>query len=41
LDADEEAVIAAAWKRAGLSIRNLQKIVGATLNARDARAPRQ
>lgn len=40
LDADEEAVIAKAWTRAGLSIRNLQKIVGATLEARDAVAMR-
>jgi ATP-dependent Lon protease len=40
LDADEEAVIARAWTTAGMSIRNLQKIVGATLEARDAFAMR-
>jgi ATP-dependent Lon protease len=41
LDADEEAVIAKAWQRAGMSIRKLQKIVSATLEARDAVAMRQ
>jgi ATP-dependent Lon protease len=40
LDADEEAVIAKAWQRAGFSIRKLQKIVSATLEARDAVAMR-
>jgi ATP-dependent Lon protease len=41
LDADEELVIANAWAKAGFSIRKLQKIIGATLEARDAVAPRQ
>jgi ATP-dependent Lon protease len=41
LDADEEAVIAKAWQRAGMSIRKLQKILSATLEARDAVAMRQ
>ncbi len=41
LDADEEAVIAKAWSKVGLSIRKLQKIVSATLEARDAHAMRQ
>jgi ATP-dependent Lon protease len=41
LDADEEAVIAKAWQRAGMSIRKLQKIVSATIEARDAFAMRQ
>jgi hypothetical protein len=40
LAGDELDVIARAWKRSGLSIRNLQKIVGATLDARDAMAAR-
>lgn len=40
LDADEEAVIAKAWQRAGFSIRKLQKILAATLEARDAVAMR-
>jgi ATP-dependent Lon protease len=41
LDLDEEIVIAKAWQRAGMSIRKLQKIVSATLEARDAVAMRQ
>jgi ATP-dependent Lon protease len=41
LDADEEAVVAKAWQRSGFSIRKLQKIVSATLDARDAHAVRQ
>jgi ATP-dependent Lon protease len=41
LDADEEAVVAKAWTKAGMSIRKLQKIIAATLEARDAYAPRQ
>jgi hypothetical protein len=41
LDADEEAVIAKAWQRAGFSIRKLQKIISATLEARDTVAMRQ
>lgn len=41
LDADEEAVIAKVWARVGFSIRKLQKIVSATLEARDAQAMRQ
>jgi hypothetical protein len=40
LAADELEVIAAAWQRAGLSIRKLQKIVAATLQARDEHARR-
>jgi ATP-dependent Lon protease len=40
LDLDEEAVIAKAWSKAGFSIRKLQKIVSATLEARDAVAMR-
>jgi ATP-dependent Lon protease len=40
LDADEEGVIAKAWQRAGFSIRKLQKIVSATIEARDAVATR-
>lgn len=32
---DELAVIGRAWRRAGFSMRSLQKIVGATLDARD------
>jgi ATP-dependent Lon protease len=40
LDLDEEAVIAKAWSKAGFSIRKLQKIVSATLDARDAVAMR-
>jgi ATP-dependent Lon protease len=40
LDLDEEAVIAKAWARAGMSIRKLQKIVAATMEARDAVALR-
>jgi ATP-dependent Lon protease len=40
LDADEESVIAKAWQRSGMSIRNLQKIVSATIGARDAHAMR-
>jgi hypothetical protein len=38
--ATEEAVIAKAWARSGFSIRKLQKIVAATLDARDAVAAR-
>jgi ATP-dependent Lon protease len=41
LDGDEEAVIAKAWQRAGMSIRKLQKIMSATIEARDAFAMRQ
>jgi ATP-dependent Lon protease len=41
LDADEEAVVAKAWTKAGMSIRKLQKIIAATLEARDAYAMRQ
>lgn len=37
---DELAVIAHAWEKAGLSIRKLQKIVSATLEARNATAAR-
>jgi ATP-dependent Lon protease len=37
---DELDVIAKAWQRAGFSIRKLQKIVAATLEARDAYAMR-
>jgi ATP-dependent Lon protease len=37
---DELDVMTRAWKRAGLSMRNLQKIVDATLDARDAIAVR-
>jgi adenylate kinase family enzyme len=33
---DELEVIGRAWKRSGMSMRKLQKIVGATLEARDA-----
>jgi ATP-dependent Lon protease len=40
LDADEEAVIAKARARAGFSIRKPQKILNATLEARDAVAMR-
>jgi hypothetical protein len=40
LAGDELAVIAKAWQRAGFSMRKLQKIVGATLEARDSYAPR-
>jgi ATP-dependent Lon protease len=40
LDADEEAVVAKAWVKAGMSIRKLRKIVNATLEARDAVAMR-
>lgn len=40
LDADEEAVISKAWAKAGMSIRKLQKIVAATLEARDSCAAR-
>jgi hypothetical protein len=35
---DELAVIARAWERSGLSLRKLQKIVAATLEARNATA---
>jgi ATP-dependent Lon protease len=41
LDGDEEAVVAKVWARVGFSIRKLQKIIAATLEARDAHAPRQ
>jgi ATP-dependent Lon protease len=40
LASDELDVIAAAWKRAGFSIRKLQKIVAATLEARNEHAMR-
>jgi hypothetical protein len=40
LAGDELAVIAKAWSRAGFSMRALQKIVGATLEARDSHAMR-
>ena len=40
LAGDELAVIGKAWERAGLSMRKLQKIVAATLEARDSYAPR-
>jgi ATP-dependent Lon protease len=40
LAGDELAVIAKAWPKAGFSMRKLQKIVQATLEARDACAPR-
>jgi ATP-dependent Lon protease len=40
LATDELAVIAKAWAKAGFSMRKLQKIVGATLEARDSYAPR-
>jgi hypothetical protein len=40
LAGDELDVIAAAWKRAGFSIRKLQKIVAATLEARNEHAMR-
>jgi ATP-dependent Lon protease len=41
LDGDEEAVVAKVWARVGFSIRNLQKIISATVDARDAHAMRQ
>ncbi|MEH2560105.1 ATP-dependent Lon protease [Bradyrhizobium algeriense] len=37
---DELAVIARAWEQAGLSLRNLQKIIAATLEVRNATAVR-
>lgn len=37
---DELHVIGRAWKRSGMSMRKLQKIVGATLEARDAHSMR-
>ena len=40
LAGDELAVIAKAWPKAGFSMRKLQKIVQATLEARDECAPR-
>jgi hypothetical protein len=40
LATDELAVIAKAWARARFSMRALQKIVAATLEARDSYAPR-
>jgi ATP-dependent Lon protease len=40
LAGDELAIIGKAWQRAGLSMRQLQKIVAATLDARDQHAPR-
>jgi len=40
LAADELAVIGKAWWKSGFSIRKLQKIVLATLEARDSHAPR-
>jgi hypothetical protein len=40
LAADELLVIGKMWERAGFSMRKLQKIVAATLAARDAHAMR-
>jgi ATP-dependent Lon protease len=40
LAGDELEVIARAWQKAGFSIRSLQKIVAATIDARNATAPR-
>ena len=40
LASDELAVIGKAWQQAGFSMRKLQKIVAATLEARDSYAPR-
>jgi len=40
LAGDELAVIAKAWERSRFSMRSLQKIVSATLDARDSYAMR-
>jgi ATP-dependent Lon protease len=40
LACDELEVIGRAWAKAGFSMRKLQKIVGATLEARDQHAMR-
>jgi ATP-dependent Lon protease len=40
LESDELDVIGQAWARAGFSMRKLQKIVAATLEARDSCARR-
>jgi ATP-dependent Lon protease len=40
LDHDELAVIGRAWQRAGFSIRKLQRMVAATLEARNSAAMR-